>query len=204
MKIARKAALIGVICATLVLSGCSFASFIAAAEADLPPAVSAVTSLTNIIAPAIGGAIQASAALALTTMNLLCGSPAAGASKCDPTSLIGQYQAAASCVPTATTPCPSTGTLLQKIQVALATVSGHLNDILTAARILNPLTQAIVSAAVALVIELVNTVASFIPVTMTAKAVAKSAAAMANAMSAKDFRSRWNSIVSAQYPQAKI
>lgn len=203
MKIA-KPALLGLICATLILSGCSFASFIAAAEADLPPAVAAVVALTTIIAPGISPAIQAASALALTTMNLLCGSPAIGASQCDPTSLIGQYQAAASCTPTATTPCPSTGTLLQKIQVALATVSSHLNDILTAAKVLDPLTRAIISAAVALVIELVNTVASFIPATMSMRGVAKAQAALSNAMSAKDFRSRWNGIVKVQYPKAVI
>src|SRR5579862_7109014 len=78
----------------LIVAGCSFSSFVAAAEADLPVVIQMISNITAIAAPGIALPIQAGGSAAIAALQIACGTPAPGATKCDPTSLVGQYQAA--------------------------------------------------------------------------------------------------------------
>jgi hypothetical protein len=130
---------------------CSFASFAAAAEADVPVVVQMISNITNLVAPGVSAAIVAAGGLALSALTILCGTPAIGAQKCDPTSLIGQYQAT-----------PST-TLLQKIQVALQTVNSHITDMLALAKGLSANVAAAIVAALGVALETVTALVGLIP-----------------------------------------
>lgn len=124
-----------VVTVALVAAGCTFASFVSQTEKLLPVVVQGVISIGNIIAlatqnPAIAAsdkAIMTTASATVTsTLQELCGQPAAGATTCDTGSLVGQYQGA---------PASSKATLLEKIDTAIGIVNQNLTQILNTAHI---------------------------------------------------------------------
>jgi hypothetical protein len=186
-----------VLCAVVTfVSACSFASFTAAAEADVPVVVQMITNITNIIAPGVSPAIAAAGALALAALQVACGNPAPGAAKCDPTSLIGQYQATPS------------ATLLQKIDVALQTVNSHITDMLALAKGLSASVQAAIVAALGVALQTVTALIGLIVPVTSLSAAMRSGSQLKKAMklvhSAKQVKSDWNAAVSAQWPSAVI
>ena len=139
----------------LIITGCGFASFVAAAEADLPVAISAVSNILAFVLPGIGSSLATSIGQAmLQSLVVLCGNPVAGATKCDPNSLIGQYVVAPS------------ATLLQKIQVLLSDVNSKIAQIISIANGVITVPQIVVLAVTggfAIVLQVINAVMSWIP-----------------------------------------
>ena len=113
-----------VLISAITLAGCTFASFVAAAEADVPVVIVMIQNITNIVAPGVSPEIAAAGALALSALVILCGNPAIGANTCDPSSLIGQYQASNS----------TDTTVLAKIQAVLQTINTHITSMLALAK----------------------------------------------------------------------
>lgn len=145
------------LCVTLTLSGCifgSFANFVSVAEADLPVVVQMISNITTIIAPGVSPAIAAGGALAVSALVLACGNPVKGSAKCDPTSLVGQYQANPS------------ATLLGKIQQALSTATSHVTDMLALAKGLPQNVAASIATALSIALATVTSIISLIPVGM--------------------------------------
>ena len=177
---------------TLVVGGCSFASFIAAAEADLPVVLQMITNITNIVAPGVSVPIAAAGALALTSLQILCGTPAISATKCDPTSLVGQYQAA-----------PST-TLLQKIQAALLTVNGHINAMLQVANGLPPGVGAAIVVAIGIALSTVTSILSMIPPSANPAALKVTLATAHKPAKPAALKVSFNAAISGQYPAAVV
>jgi hypothetical protein len=186
---------------TLILLGCGFSSFVAAAEADVPVVVHIVQNITNVIAPAISSAIQTYGNLALGVLMVLCGTPALGAVTCDATSLIGQYQAAID-------PLIKTS-LLQKIQDGLATLSTHLSAMLNLANGLAQNVALAISTAVGIALATVTALITLLPVTKlptlaAQKAAVKKLAKTVPLRNAKEIKSDYNSAIAAQFPAAVL
>lgn len=140
----------------LILVGCTFSSFIAAVQEDLPVVVQMVTNITNVVAPGVSVEIQTVGGLALASLAILCGTPAIGATQCDPTSLVGQYQVA--------TDGPTKTTLLQKIQAALSAVNTQLNKIITLGNGIPTSVGAAIVTAVGVALSTITLLISLIPV----------------------------------------
>jgi hypothetical protein len=186
-------------CVILFVQGCSFSSFTAAAEADLPVVVQMVTNITNIVAPGVSAAIQAAGGIALASLQIACGSPAIGATKCDPTSLIGQYQAA--------TDTATKTTILQKIQAALAAANAHITDMLNLAKGLSPTIAAAIVTGLGLALQTVTMLLSLIPVgAMMATARGRNLAktALKTLPSPKQLKASFNAAIGVQFPNAVV
>lgn len=156
----RHTSIIVLLSLSLILMGCSFASFVAAAEEDIPTVISMISNITNIVAPGVSVAIQALGVTALAALAVACGNPAPGAATCDATSLIGQYQVASD---------PATkATLLQKIQAALTAVNTNLNSIIAIGRGIPTSVGTAIVTAVSLALSTVSILISLIPVAIKA------------------------------------
>lgn len=177
----------------LISAGCSFASFTAAVEADLPVVIQMVSNITNIVAPGISGVIVTSGTLALASLKILCGTPAIGASKCDATSLVGQYQVA-------TDPSMKT-TLLQKIQAALSAVNSQINNMLSLATNLPPYIGAAIAVALGVALETVTLLISLIPKLTSKNFSVTRAQYPAHPNSLKK---RFNAAIGVQFPSAVV
>ena len=192
----RRWSLIVLVSVTLILAGCGFASFVAAAEADVPVVVQMVTNITNYVAPSVSPAIQAAGTLAIAGLTLLCGTPAVGATMCDPSSLIGQSQA----TPTTTT--------LRKIDAALTTVNQHITDMLTLAKGLPANVGAAIVAGVGIALATVTSLIALIPAAAakmagnlkTAKELVKASGLPKPDVLKKEF----NAAIGTQYPAAIV
>lgn len=177
-------------------TGCSFSSFIAAAEADLPVVVTMITNITNIIAPAVSAEIVLAGTFAESRMEILCGKPALGAKQCDAVSLVGEYQAAVD--------SSIKMSILQRIRVAMLAVQGHLSDMLKIGPGVPQGIAAALSSAVGLAILTLTEVISLIP---TSGSVANR---MGTAMAAQApphpeaLRKAYNNAVRAQFAAAQI
>jgi len=147
--------MISIVSLALIVTGCSFASFVAAAEADLPVVIQMVSNLTSLAIPGFTLPLQAGGALALASLQILCGTPAPGAKQCDPTSLVGQYQTA--------TDTATRMSLLQKCQAALLTANGHISSILQLASGLPPADGAAIVTGLGLALSTVTAILSMIP-----------------------------------------
>jgi len=174
-----------------VLVGCSFASFTAAAEEDIPVVIQMVTNITNIIAPGVSADIVLAGNTALASLQILCGSPAPGAKSCDPTSLIGQYDANAS------------ASLLSKIQAALSAVNVNISKMLALATGLPPSIGAAIVTAISVALATVTSLISIVGVGLTAQTSAVNSA-LKSCPRAKTVKKQWNSAVKAQWPSAAI
>jgi len=155
-KWAGNLALIVMLSLSLTLAGCTFASFIAAVQEDLPVVIQMVSNITNIVAPGVSVEIQTAGGLALASLAILCGAPAIGATQCDATSLVGQYQAA--------TDGPTKTTLLQKIQAALSAVNGQLQKIITLGNGIPTSVGAAIVTAVGVALSTITLLISLVPV----------------------------------------
>lgn len=186
------------ICVALI--ACSFASFTAALEEDIPTVIAMVTNITNIVAPGVSAILATAGTAAIAALVLLCGMPAPGASKCDPSSLVGQYQAAT-----------DTGTktsLLQKIQAALAAANSHIAQMLSIAQGLPSAVGAAIVAAVSIALQTTALLLTLIPIGM--KVAANTALTAADKTSlkgvprAKALKSQFNAAIGARWPNATI
>lgn len=184
------------LCITVTLMGCSFASFAAAAEADIPVVIQMVTNITNIVAPGISPEIALAGGLALGGLTILCGSPLHGASKCDPSSLIGQLQN--------TTDPSAKQSLLQRIQATLSAINSHIGDMLALAKGLPASVGAVIVSAVGIALTTVTLLLSLVGVGVSAKLSAMDKQTLKNIPSAKNLRKQFNAAIGAQYPQAVI
>lgn len=184
--------LIALLAVTLTVMGCSFASFISAAEADIPVVVQMITNITNVVAPGVSAPIVAAGTLAIAALQIVCGTPAAGATSCDPASLVGQYQAA------------PTATLLQKIQVTLLTVNGHISSMLQLASGLPPGIGAAIVVAIGLALSTITAVISMIPPSTTPVALKATMAKATKPMAAKTLKAQFNAAIAPQFPRAVI
>lgn len=180
----------------LVMAGCAFASFVAAAEADLPVVIQMISNITTIIAPSIGGALQAGGALALASLQIACGSPAPGATKCDPTSLVGQYQAA--------TDATLKLSIMQKIQAALATANGHIASILQLASGLSPSIGASIVTALGLALSTLTAILSMMPPSASPVALRATLKKAVMPLPAAKLKSAYNLAIGGQYASAVI
>jgi hypothetical protein len=194
----RIAALVLVISLSLVLVGCNFASFVEAAEKDLPIVVSIVTNITNIMAPGISAAIQIGSTAALASLAIVCGTPAPGATQCDATSLVGQYQTASDQAIKLS--------LLQKIQVALSAANSKLSDslqVLTTVGVSVPQNAVdAIRVSIALAQTTIAAVISMIPSSPTAlKATLQRSA---QPPQPKDLKLKYNNAIRAAFPTAAI
>jgi hypothetical protein len=194
---ASSGALALLLCFTIILSGCTFASFVAAAEARLPVVVQMITNITNVVAAPYSPAIQAFGALAIASLQIACGNPAPGARNCDPASLVGQFQAA-------TDPALKT-LLLQKIQAALQSVQGHLADILKLAGPAIPqFVQIAITTGIGLAVLTIGSLISLIPPSLTPAAIRATIQQATQPPSRRDLIKRFNAAVSGQFPAATI
>jgi hypothetical protein len=184
------------LCVTITISGCSFASFTQKVEQDLPVVLQIVTNLTTIVAPQFSAPIQAVGALAMTSLQLACGNPAPGATKCDATSLVGQYQAA-------TDPAVKTS-LLQKIQASLLTVQAHLTDMLKLASGLPPADAAAITVGVALAVATITAILSMIPASASLSHRAAAAALGVEPPSRSQLVKQFNQAVGQRFPNAVV
>lgn len=180
----------------LILLGCSFASFVSAAEADVPVVIQMVSNITNIVAPGVSAALQAAGALAMIALTIACGMPAPGATKCDPTSLIGQYQA---------TP---TATILAKIQSALSTTNGHIMEMLALAQGLPAGISAAIVAAVGVALATINALMGMLPAATAYMAgnlkLAKKIVDASQPQKPGKIKAAFNEAIGAKYPAAVI
>jgi len=180
----------------LVVAGCSFASVAAALEEDIPVILQMITNITTIMAPGVSGEVTTAGALAMTALQIICGTPAIGATKCDATSLVGQYQAS-----------PST-TILQKIDAALATANSHINAMLAAAKGISSAVGAAIVTAIGLALATVTSLMSLMPAATMALAGNAQATALASKATlpprAKVLKMTFNAVVSPQFPLAVV
>lgn len=182
-----------IISAALVLAGCTFASFVAAAEADVPVVQQMITNITNIVAPGVSPEIAAAGALALSALALLCGNPVLGATTCDPSSLVGQYQASNS----------TNTTVLAKIQAVLETVNTHITAMLNLAKGLPASVGASIVAAIGVALTTVTSLMSLVGLkvvaaTSTTKQLLKSVPHPAA------IKSQFNAAIGTSYPAAIV
>lgn len=180
----------------LILAGCTFASFVQAAEADVPVVIQMVVNITNLVAPGVSGPIQAAGLLAIVSLTLLCGMPAPGADKCDPSSLIGQYQA---------TP---TATILAKIQAALATTNAHVTQMLALAHGLSAAVGAAIVAALGVALATVTALIGMLPAATAFmagnKRLAKKIVTAVAPQKPGVIKTAFNEAIGTQYPTAVI
>lgn len=184
----------------LILAGCSFANFTAAAEADIPVVIQMITNITNIVAPGVSAGIVAAGTLAVASLTILCGTPAIGASKCDATSLVGQYQLA--------TDSGIKATLLQKIDAALTAVNSQVGNMLALAKGLNPSIGAAIVTAVGVALSTVTLLLTLIPVSLNARLGAKGwifHTTRAQYPEKPDsLKARYNAAIGTQWPTAVV
>lgn len=180
----------------LILSGCSFSSFVAAAEADLPVVIQIVSNLTALAVPGFTLPLQAGGALALASLQILCGAPAPGAKQCDPTSLVGQYQAA--------TDTPTKMSLLQKCQAALSTANGHISAILQLASGLPPADGAAIVTGLGLALSTVTAILSMIPPSASPTALGATLKKAVMPPPADKLKLAFNTAIGGQYATAII
>ena len=81
-----------------------------------------ISNITTVIAPGYSADLASAGNLALGVLKELCGTPAIGATKCDPTSAIGQYQVA------------KTATVMQNIDALFSTLNTHITSMLSLAK----------------------------------------------------------------------
>jgi hypothetical protein len=196
-----RAIALGLLMACLIMSpvtltGCSFSSFIAAAEADLPVVVTMITNITNIIAPAVSAEIVLAGTFAESGMEVLCGKPPLGSKSCDATSLVGEYQAAAD--------ASIKLSILQRIRVVMLAVQGHLSDMLKIGPGVPQGIAAALSSAVGLAVLTLTEVISLIPVSTSITSRMGTMAAAQKPPSPKALRQAFNNSVRAQFAAAQI
>ncbi|HVI06996.1 MAG TPA: hypothetical protein VND65_01755 [Candidatus Binatia bacterium] len=193
-------ALVVVLSLSLVLIGCNFASFVEAAEKDLPIVLSIVTNITNIMAPGVSPLLQLGGTAALTSLAIVCGTPAPGATQCDATSLVGQYQAA--------TDQATKLSLLQKIQVALTAANSKLSDSLNVLSTVGANVPANAVDAIRVSIALAQTtiaaVISMIPSSASPTALKATLQHAAQPPQPKDLKLKYNNAVRGAFPTAAI
>lgn len=184
------------IAVALILSGCTFQGFLVKAEQDLPIVLQIITNITGIVAPGVSVGVAVAGKLAQAGLQVVCGNPAPGATTCDPTSLIGQYSASKST------------SVLGKIEAGFADVQAHLQDMLTAARVLDQAHRDTITGAVTLAETTLLALESLIPTSTpaTTPTVAARRTARANIKlsvpNPADLRRNYNALVQAQYPSA--
>jgi hypothetical protein len=185
---------------TIVVGGCSFANFVAAAEADLPVVIQMVSNITSIVAPGVSVAIQAAGGLTLASLQLLCGSPVPGSTKCDATSLVGQYQASPDSATQAT--------LLQKIDAALTTANAHITEMLSLAKGLPQAVGASIVVGIGLALQTVVALISLVPVAKVAAAGnRKASATLAKAVlppKPHELKAAFNTAIGQSFPAAMV
>jgi hypothetical protein len=188
------------VCVALI--ACSFASFAAAMEEDIPTVIAMVTNITMFVAPGVSAAIQTAGAAAIASLVVLCGMPAPGASRCDPSSLVGQYQAA--------TDSGAKTSLLQKIQAALAAANSHIAQMLSIAQGLPATVGAAIIAVVSIALQTTALLLTLIPIGMKVAARGASAmtagdkASLKSVPRASDLKRQFNAAVQAKWPNAVI
>lgn len=182
----------------LILSGCSFASFAAAAENDIPVVIQMVQNITTIIAPQVSAAIGIAGTAALAALVVACGNPAPGAKYCDPTSLIGQIQAAKD--------AGVKQTLLEKLQVILESVESHISQMLAIAKGLPVSIGTAIVNAVAIALQTVTLLLGLIPVGLLKLkgGVNTSVVGLKYVPHPQDLRNSFNAAIAAEYPAAAI
>jgi len=185
---------LAVLILALVLSGCTFASFVAAAEADVPVVQQMITNITNIIAPGISPDIAAAGALALSALVLLCGNPSLTATQCDPTSLVGQYQASNS----------TDTTILAKIQAVLQTVNTHITAMLNLAKGLSASVGASIVAAIGVALTTVTSLMSLVGLKVALRTAAPTKDLLKSVPEPGKLKKQFNAVVGSQWPMAKI
>ena len=178
----------------LSLMGCSFASFVAAAEADVPVVQQMITNITNIVAPGVSPDIAAAGALALSALALLCGNPSPGATVCDPSSLVGQYQASNS----------TDTTILAKIQAVLQTVNTHITAMLNLAKGLPADVGASIVAAIGVALTTVTSLMSLVGLKVAFRTAAPTKELLKNVPEAKKIKKQFNAAISLKWPQAAL
>lgn len=192
-----RAAFVIFVSLSLVLAGCTFSSFVAAAEEDIPVVIQMITNITTIIAPGYSAEIQAAGTLALAGLKELCGTPAIGATKCDQTSLIGQYQASAST------------TILQKIDAALTAVNTHISSMLALAKGLSSGYGNAIVVAVGIALSTVTALMGMLPAAhlLAAGKLGESKTAIQVAVKperAKQLKAQFNLAIIQSFPQAIV
>lgn len=190
------ASLVLLISLTLVVAGCSFASFVSAAESDLPVVIQMIANITLIVAPGIALPIQTGGALALAALHIACGTPAPGSAKCDATSLVGQYQA--------TTDAQVKASTLQKIQAALSTANGHIASILQLASGLPPNDGAAIVTALGMALATVTSILSMIPANASPAALGATLRKATMPPPAAKLKLGFNLAIGQQFPAAVI
>jgi hypothetical protein len=183
-----------VLIAAITLSGCSFASFVAAAEADVPVVITMIQNITNIVAPGVSPDIAAAGALALSALALLCGSPAIGAAVCDPSSLIGQYQASNS----------TDASVLAKIQAVLQTVNSHITAMLALAKGLPASIGASIVAAIGVALTTVTSLMSLVGLKAVYRTAAPTKQLLKTIPKPATLKSQFNAAIGTQYAAAMI
>ena len=182
----------------IALVACSFASFASAAESDIPVVIQMISNITNIVAPGVSAILATAGATAVATLVVLCGSPAPGATQCDPTSMVGQYQAATGAAKT---------TLLQKIQAALTAANNSITAMLNIAKGLPTSVAAAIVTAIGVALQTVTLLISLVPVAVSTSLGAMSSV-QRNALKAiphpKVLKAQFNAAIGSQYPAAVL
>ena len=183
-----------VLCMAVILSGCSFASFVAAAEADVPVVITMITNITQFVAPIVSPAIGTAGSLTLAALVLLCGNPAPGAATCDPSSLIGQYQASNS----------TNASILAKIQAALETVNSHINDMLNLAKGLPSNIGAAIVTAVGVALATVTSLMSLVGLKAQLRTAAPTKSLLKTIPKPAAIKAQFNAAIGGLYPMAMV
>ncbi len=192
-----KASLCTILCAVLILAGCS-TSWINAALADLPVITEVAVNIANLVAAGQSGgpngvstgANSAAAAEVQTIANQV---------KSDLTlvqSLVTSYQSAAAAQKPA---------VVQKISAALADVQTNLNSILAAVHVKDAALQATITAAVGVAVTTIVSIESLLPQPAPTSASAVRVSAAVKPPSASQLKKQFNAIFAANgFPQVRL
>ncbi len=191
-----KASLCTILCAVLILAGCS-TSWINAALADLPVITEVAVNIANLVAAgqsdnpnATSAANSAAAAEVQTIANQV---------KSDLTlvqSLVTSYQSAAAAQKPA---------VVQKISAALADVQTNLNSILAAVHVKDAALQATITAAVGVAVTTIVSIESLLPQPAPTSASAVRVSAAVKPPSASQLKKQFNAIFAANgFPQVRL
>lgn len=177
----------------LPIAGCSFASFVSAAEADIPVVETMIGNVATFVAPGVSPALAVAGTATMAVLVVLCGSPAAGASKCAASSLVGQYQAATGSAQT---------TLLEKIQAVLSAANSQVGNMLAIAKGLPASVGASIATALGVALATVTSLLQLVGTGALANATA--AAKLKNFPHPKDLKRQFNAAIAARYPAAAL
>jgi hypothetical protein len=188
-----------VLCATMILTGCSTA-WITEAEDIVAALIPAAANLITLIEALQGNGVsaqdlqvmQSASTQAQTDLQLI-------------NTLVTQYQQA--------TDAAMQASLLAQIQTAITTVQSNLSTLLPALHITDPATQAKVTAVIGLILSEVQSLEAILPAVQPA-VTSGGSAAKASAkpkttkvtppLSASQFRASYNAIMTAKTGNAKL